>query len=84
MSTISVNLKRNWFGPDMALHQVRDNPHEFPDSYADKPKQREDETDEQFATRKDAPYNVLPTTAVVLKGEAVKPKPEPAAAEAKK
>lgn len=64
--TVMVNLKRDWFAPDNSLYQARDNPHEFPANYADKPKQREDETDEQFAARKDQPFNVLPSTAKVF------------------
>lgn len=57
MSTVMVNLKRDWFGPDGSLYQVRDNPHEFPATYAGKPK-------------KDAPegtkYAELPSTAEIL------------------
>lgn len=55
--TVLVNLKRDWFSPDGSLYQVRDNPHEFPKAYADKPD-------------KDAPegqkYAVLPSTAEIV------------------
>lgn len=67
--TVLVNLQRGWFSPDGSLYEARDNPHEFPAEYAAKPEQREDETDEQFAARKDEPYNVLPSTAEVLGGD---------------
>ena len=64
--TVLVSLKRDWFAPDGSLYQVRDNPHEFPARYADKPKKADNETDEQFEARKDQPFNVLPTSAEVL------------------
>lgn len=64
--TVLVNLKKDWFAPDASLYQARDNPHEFPAYYADKPKQREDETDEQFKAREKAPFDVLPTSAELL------------------
>ena len=38
---VGVNLKRDWFGPDQSLYQVRDNPHEFPAEYAEKPEKAE-------------------------------------------
>lgn len=67
--TVAVRLKRDWFGPDNSLYQVRDNPHEFPAFYADKPKQKKDESDEDFKARqKRQPYEVLPSTAEVLEG----------------
>lgn len=65
--TVGVRLKKDWFGPDGSLYQVRDNPHEFPAQYADKPKQQEDESDEDFKARaKKQPYDVLPSTAEVI------------------
>lgn len=67
--TVGVRLKKDWFGPDGSLYQARDNPHEFPAAYADKPKQKEDESDEDFAVRaKNQPYEVLPSSAEVLEG----------------
>lgn len=86
MGVVSVNLKKNWFGPDASLHEVRNNPHEFPAEYAAKPVQAEGESDEAWAKRKERqPYAVLPSSAVVLpsvktepldEGEVVtKPKP---------
>lgn len=64
--TVLVNLKKDWFAPDASLYQAADNPHEFPADYAAKPAQREGEKDEQFEARKDAPFNVLPSTAELL------------------
>lgn len=67
MGTVGVRLKKDWFGPDGSLHQARDNPHEFPASYADKPKQGEDESDEVFEARlKRQPFAVLPSSAEVV------------------
>jgi len=67
--TVLVRLKRDWFAPDGSLYQVRDNPHEFPAHYADKPKQRKDESAEKFEARKKASkFEVLPTTAEVVEG----------------
>lgn len=67
--TVGVRLKKDWFGPGGSLYQVRDNPHEFPASFADKPKQKDDESDEDFKKRqKRQPYEVLPSTAEVLEG----------------
>lgn len=66
---VGVRLKKDWFGPDGSLYQMRDNPHEFPASYADKPKQKDDESDEAFKERqKRQPYEVLPSTAEVMEG----------------
>ena len=65
--TVGVRLKKDWFGPDGSLYQVRDNPHEFPASYAEKPKQKEDESDEDFKARqKRQPFAVLPSSAEVI------------------
>lgn len=55
---VLVNLKKDWFGPDGSLYQSRDNPHEFPDSWADKPAKEAERS--KFA--------VLPSTAEVVKG----------------
>lgn len=67
--TVGVRLKRDWFGPDGSLYQARDNPHEFPAAYADKPKQNEDESDEDFKARqKRQPYAVLPSSAEIIEG----------------
>lgn len=30
-----VKLARNWFGPDASLREVRNNPHDLPDSWKD-------------------------------------------------
>jgi hypothetical protein len=65
--TVGVRLRRDWFAPDGSLYQARDNPHEFPAHYADKPKQKEDETDEDFKARqKRQPFEILPSTAEVI------------------
>lgn len=67
--TVGVRLKKDWFGPDGSLYRVRDNPHEFPASYADKPKQADDESDEDFKKRqKRQPYAVLPSSAELIEG----------------
>lgn len=67
--SVGVRLKKDWFAPDGSLYEVRDNPHEFPASYAEKPKQKEDEEDADYKARlKVQPYDVLPSTAEVIKG----------------
>lgn len=67
MGTVMVNLKKDWFNG--SLYQARDNPHEFPAEFAEKPKKNEDESDEDFAVRSKAqPYAVLPSSAEVLEG----------------
>lgn len=67
--TVGVLLKKDWFGPNGSLYQVRDNPHEFPAEYAAKPKQKEDESDEDFKARqKRQPYAVLPSSAELIDG----------------
>jgi len=66
-STVLVNLKKDWYGPDGSLYQRVDNPHEFPASFADEPKQREDESDDDFKAREKATkYEVLPSTAEIV------------------
>lgn len=71
-STVMVNLKRDWFGQDGSLYKVRDNPHEFPASFAAAPKKREEESDEDFERRKKASkYEVLPSTAEVVENAAI-------------
>jgi len=66
--TVGVALKKDWFSPDGSLYQARDNPHEFPAAWAEAPKQRDDEEDEDFAARKKAnKYEVLPSTAEIVK-----------------
>ena len=68
--TVGVRLKRDWFGPDGSLYQERDNPHEFPASYAEKPKRNDGETDEDFKARqKRQPYAVLPSSAELIEGK---------------
>lgn len=68
--TVGVRLKKDWFGPDGSLYQSRDNPHEFPAAYAEKPKQKEDESDEDFRARlKRQPYEVLPSSAELVGNE---------------
>lgn len=70
-STVTVNLKRDWFGQDGSLYKVRDNPHVFPASFAAAPKKREEESDEDFERRKKASkYEVLPSTAEVVEDAA--------------
>lgn len=65
--TVGVRLKKDWFGPDGSLYQARDNPHGFPAAYADKPKQREEESDAAYKVRlKNQPYAVLPSSAEVI------------------
>lgn len=67
--TVLVNLRRDWFAPDGSLYQRRDNPHEFPAEYADKPKleKRAGESDDDFKARSDKQkYAVLPSTAEIL------------------
>lgn len=66
--TVMVNLKKDWFD-GQSLYQAADNPHEFPASYAEKPKQAEDESEEAWKARqKRQPYAVLPSSAEVLDG----------------
>jgi hypothetical protein len=65
-STVGVRLQRDWF-VDGSLYQVRDNPHEFPAEYAEKPKKGKDESDADYKARlKVQPYAVLPSTAEVI------------------
>ena len=70
--TVMVRLRKDWFD-GQSLYQVKDNPHEFPASYAEPPKKGEDESKEDFdARKKRQPYAVLPSTAEVLeKGKTV-------------
>lgn len=64
---VGVRLKKDWFGPDGSLYQTRDNPHEFPAYYADKPKKKEDESDEDFRRRqKNQPFEILPSSAELI------------------
>lgn len=57
MATVLVNLRRDWFSPDGSLYQVRDNPHEFPAEWADKP--GKDAAEGQK-------YAVLPSSAEIV------------------
>lgn len=67
--TVGVRLRKDWFAPDGSLYQARDNPHEFPASYAEKPKQKEGESKEDFEARqKRQPYEVLPSSAELIEG----------------
>lgn len=67
--TVLVRLRRDFFSPDGSLYEVRHNPHEFPAAWADEPKKRKDESDENFEKRKAASkYEVLPSTAEVVEG----------------
>ena len=71
MSTVLVNLRRDWFAPDGNLYQVRDNPHEFPAEYADEPKmeKRDGESDDAFKARsKRQKYAKLPSSAELVEG----------------
>lgn len=66
---VGVRLRRDFFAPDGSLYQARDNPHEFPAEYADKPKfeQKEGESDDVFKARqKKQKYAVLPSTAEII------------------
>jgi hypothetical protein len=56
--TVLVNLKRDWFGPDGSLYEARDNPHEFPEEFAEPCK---DKNDKQK-------YAVLPSSAEIVEG----------------
>lgn len=65
--TVSVNLAKDWFAPDGSLYQSRDNPHNFPAEYADKPKELSDEDVEAGKVRsKKQKYAVLPSTAEIV------------------
>lgn len=65
--TVMVNLETNWFGPGGSLYEAVDNPHEFPEEWAEKPKKEEDESDEDWKDRKKRqPYAVLPSSAKIL------------------
>lgn len=67
--TVSVRLKKDWFGPGDTLYQARDNPHSFPAAWAEPPEQAEGESDEDWAAReKRQPFAVLPSTAEVIEG----------------
>ena len=55
--TILVNLRKDWFGPDGSLYQARDNPHQFPEEYANKPGKDAKEGQK---------YAVLPSTAEIV------------------
>lgn len=65
--TVTVRLRRDWFGPDGTLYEVRGNPHSFPAEYANKPK---DLSDEDILSGKTPSrgqrYAVLPSSAEVL------------------
>lgn len=64
---VGVRLHRDWFAPNNSLYQAADNPHEFPAHYADKPKKKEDESDEDYKLRsKTQKYEVLPSTAEII------------------
>lgn len=68
-STVLVNLRRPWFGPDGSRYDPEDNPHSFPASYADEPKleKAEGESDADFKRRSEKQkYAVLPSTAEVV------------------
>lgn len=67
---VGVRLRKDWFGPDGSLYQARDNPHEFPAEYAEKPKQQEEESDANYKARlKVQPYAVLPSSAELIEGD---------------
>lgn len=68
---VGVHLKKDWFAPDGSLYQMRDNPHEFPAEYADKPKRQDGESEEGYKLRlKRQPFAVLPSSAKVLDKDA--------------
>lgn len=65
--TVSVNLAKDWFAPDRSLYQSRDNPHNFPAEWADKPKELSAEEKEDGKVRsKKQKYAVLPSTAEIV------------------
>lgn len=64
--TVLVNLRRDWFGPDGSLYQVRDNPHEFPAAYADKPDKEQTEDNDNRLKGKEVKYAVLPSSAEII------------------
>jgi hypothetical protein len=65
--TVLVRLKKDWFD-GQSLYQVKDNPHEFPAHYADKPTRGDDETDEAWKVRqKVQPFAILPSSAEIVK-----------------
>lgn len=69
---VGVRLKKDFFAPDGSLYQARDNPHEFPASYVEKPERNEDEDDADYKARvKRQPYAVLPSSAEII-GENVR------------
>lgn len=69
--TIGVRLARDWFGPDGSLYLVRDNPHEFPAEYADKPEKADDESDADYKDRlKRQPFATLPSSAEIIGDDA--------------
>lgn len=64
--TVLVNLKRDWFGPDGSLYEVRDNPHEFPANFADAPEKVKKEKEDEPVNPRAQKYAVLPSTAEVV------------------
>lgn len=56
--TVLVNLRRDWYSPDGSLYERRDNPHEFPEAWA--------EPAEGKAKEAGAKYAVLPSSAEVV------------------
>lgn len=65
--TVTVRLRRDWFGPDGTLYEARDNPHRFPAEYAEKPKDLSKEDIAEGKTQsKGQKYAVLPSSAEVL------------------
>lgn len=68
---VGVLLKKDWFAPDDSLYQARDNPHEFPAEYADKPEKLEGESDADYKARlKRQPYAILPSSAEIVGDDA--------------
>ena len=67
--TVLVRLRKDWFGPDGTLYEVKGNPHAFPADYADKPKELSDEEKEAGKTpSKGQKYAVLPSSAEIVEG----------------
>lgn len=73
--TVLVNLRKDWFGPDGSLYQARDNPHEFPASYAEPAEAKKEPVKEVVTTRtvgggeSKQKYAVLPSSAEIVESE---------------
>lgn len=71
--TVLVRLRRDWFGPDGSLYEVKNNPHEFPAAYAEEPDKLSDKEKAELLRSgktlpKDQKYAVLPSSAEIVEG----------------